>query len=100
MIITYNKQYTEQKFEHFNLYSNLSFKSTNVFWEYYNLILSFSSALRLKASPATKEEITEKIRTHKKESKSKLRISFREDRVEFYKMDKFIFPEFYILFKN
>jgi hypothetical protein len=92
MVITYNKQYTEQKFKHFNLYSNLSFKSTNVFWEYYNLILSFSSA--------TQEEITEKIRTYKKESRSKLRISFREDGVEFYKTDKFIFPEFYILFKN
>jgi hypothetical protein len=30
MIVTYEKQYTEQKFDSFTLYSNLSFGSTKV----------------------------------------------------------------------
>jgi len=92
MIITYNKQYTEDKFEHFNLYGSPSFKSTNVFLEYYNLILSLSSM--------TKEEITEKIKSHKKESKSDLWISYTEEGIEFFKPNKSVFGEFYILWKK
>lgn len=91
MVITYEKQYTEQKFEHFSLYSSLSFKSTNVFWEYYNFIKSFSSA--------TKEEIINKIKTFKPNAKSKLRIRFENNEIEFFKENKYIFPEFYIILK-
>lgn len=89
MKITYEKQYTEQKFKHFTLYQNLSFNSTNVFWEYYNLVKSNSGA--------TKEQLIEIIKNHKKAAKSKLRISYNERGVEFFKENKFIFPEFYIL---
>lgn len=88
MKITYEKQYTEQRFKHFTLYQNLSFNSTNVFWEYCNLI---------KSSPdATKEELTEIIKNHKKTAKSRLRISY-EHGIEFFKENKYIFPEFYII---
>jgi hypothetical protein len=92
MTITYNKQYNEQSFEHFDLYQNLSFSTSKVFWEYYNLIKSFSSA--------TKEEITEKIKNYKKEAKSGLGISYTEQGIEFFKPNKHIFPEFYILWKD
>lgn len=89
MKITYEKQYTEQKFKYFTLYQNLSFSSTNVFWEYYNLVKSNSSA--------TKEELIEIIKNHKKVAKSNLRISYGEQEIEFFKENKYIFPEFYIL---
>lgn len=89
MKITYEKQYTEQKFNHFTLYQNLSFSSTNVFWEYYNLVKNNSGA--------TKEELIEVIRNHKKVAKSKLRVSYNERGVEFFKENKSIFPEFYVL---
>lgn len=92
MTITYNKEYITQDFSYFNLYGVPSFESTNVFWEYYNLIKSFSSA--------EKEEIIEKIKTHKKESKSSLNISYTERGIEFFKPKKYIFPEFYILWKD
>jgi hypothetical protein len=91
MIVTYEKQYTEQKFDSFTLYSNLSFGSTKVFWEYYNIIKSFSLA--------TKEEITEIIKDYKPEAKSKLRIRFENNEVEFFKENKYVFPEMYIIFK-
>ena len=89
MKITYEKQYTEQKFKHFTLYQNLSFSSTNVFWEYYNLVKSNSGT--------TKEELTELIKNHKKIAKSKIKIRYGENMTEFYKENKFIFPEFYII---
>jgi len=89
MKITCEKQYTEQKFKHFTLYQNLSFSSTNVFWEYYNLVKNNSAV--------TKEELTEIIKSRKKVAKSRLRISYGEQRIEFFKENKYIFPEFYII---
>lgn len=92
MIITYEKQYIEQKFDNFILYSNLSFSSTKVFWEYYNLIKSFSLA--------TKEEITDKVETYKKTAKSEIYIRYDNKEIEFFKPNKSVFPEFYIIFKD
>jgi propanediol dehydratase small subunit len=89
MKITYEKQYTEQKFKHFTLYQNLSFSSTNVFWEYYNLIKDNSAT--------TKEELMEIIKSYKKTAQSRLRINYNERGIEFFKEKKYIFPEFYIL---
>ena len=91
MVITYNKQYAERQFDNFNMYSDLSLKSTNVFWEYYNLIVH--------NTVSDKNQLEKLIRKHKPIAKSKLRINFEDNGIEFFKENKCIFPEFHIIFK-
>lgn len=89
-MITITKSYNERHYKHFSVYGRPSFKSTNVFWEYFDL-LTFNLA---------EKEITGVIKNHKKKSKSKINISYNRDRVEFFKPNKHIFPEFYIILKD
>ena len=52
MITTITKSYDEQHYKHFSVYGRPSFRSTNVFWEYFDLLV-FNSA---------EKEITEVIK--------------------------------------
>ena len=90
MITTITKSYDEQHYKHFSVYGRPSFRSTNVFWEYFDLLV-FNSA---------EKEITEVIKNHKKKSKSKINISYSKDGVNFFKPNKHVFPEFYIILKD
>ncbi len=91
MKITYEKQYREQNFKNFTLYGN-GYGGTYVFTEYYDLITSYANA--------TCEELTSVIEYYKPTAKSKLRISYDEKGIEFFKPNKYVFPEFYIIFKD
>ena len=51
-ITTITKSYGEQHYKHFSVYGRPSFRSTNVFWEYFDLLV-FNSA---------EKEITEVIK--------------------------------------
>lgn len=98
MIITYTNSYRELTFDNFTLYGDTR-DSTNIFYEYYNFIVGLSSARFAKGQSSQKEELTEKIKEYRPTAKSKLRISYGEEGVEFFKPNKYIFPQFYILFK-
>lgn len=90
MIQTITKSYNEQHYKHFSVYGRPSFKSTNVFWEYFDLL----------TSNFTEKEITEVIKNYKKKSKSEIRISYNDKEIEFFKPNKYVFPEFYIILKD
>lgn len=91
MEITYNKQYRSKEYKYFTLYDNVSFNSTKVFLEYYGLIKMISNL--------EFEELKTVLKNYKKRSKSNLNISYSEDRIEFFKPNKQIFPEFYVIKK-
>lgn len=91
MKIEYTKSYPQVEYKHFSIYGKLS-NNTAVFYEYYNLLKE--------SSDLAEEELTEKVRSYNKESKSNIRISYSEDRIEFFTCSKYVFPEFYIIFKN
>jgi hypothetical protein len=91
MIITYNKQYREQQAVNFTFYSDFSHKTPNVFWEYKDLLTFYFFA--------TKEEIKQKIKEFKPTAKSKCTITYTDEGIEFYKVNKNIFPEMYLLWK-
>ena len=42
-MITITKSYDEQHYKHFSVYGRPSFGSTNVFWEYFDLLVFYSA---------------------------------------------------------
>ena len=91
MAVAYKKHYTEEVFDNFTLYGQPSLNSTNVFWNYYIPIINYKDE--------TKENIIQKIKTHIPQSKARINIVYDDDKIEFFKPNKNIFPEFYIIFK-
>lgn len=91
MEITYSKSYSEQIFDHFILYGS-DYGSTLVFQEYYNLLLENKNK--------TEEEIVSIIKNYKKTSKSNITVSFSQIGIEFFKPNKYIFPQFYIEYRH
>lgn len=93
MITTITKTYDYQiKRDHYTIFGHPSFKSTNVFHEYYDLIMKCPGVNRL--------GLIEMIKTFKPLSKARIRVDYDENRIEFFKPNKYIFPEFYIEFKS
>jgi len=88
MKVQHTKTYSKTNYKYFTIFDNLTLKTTNVFYEYAKLIKENNSA--------TKEEIKQIIKDYKPEAKSKLRIDYG-DMIEFFRKDKTIFPEFYIV---
>lgn len=88
MQVTYTKSYNETIYKHVTVFDNLTLKTTNIFYEYAKLVRENNSA--------TKEEIKQIIKEYKPEAKSKLRIDYG-DTIEFFRRDRTIFPEFYII---
>jgi hypothetical protein len=94
MKITYEKRYDETASDNFTLYGGTSYGLTNVFYEYYSVLKALAREHR------AKEEVIQKIKEYKPTAKSKLRIGYSENEVEFFKPNRYIFPEFYIIFKD
>lgn len=91
MVTTITKSY-HKFFEktHYNLYGLPGFKDTNVFHEYYGIILDLD--LRC-------EELKEFVRTFKPTSKSRISVYLEDTRILFCKPNRSVFPVFYIQFK-
>lgn len=91
MIIKYSKTYSyEVERTHYKVTGIPTFKNTNVFHEYYDLIM--------KCPDVNKLGLIEMIKTFKPQSKAKIKICYNKNGIEFLKPNKYIFPEFYIKF--
>lgn len=91
MEITYTKKYGKREFDHFTSYSDLDFKDTYIFFEYYDLISRNKNK--------NKEQLLKLIEDYKPKAKSKLRWSLEDSVLSFYPPNKYIFPRFYLIFK-
>lgn len=91
MIVTYTKDYSELNFEYFTVRESKGVINTYVFDEYLNLIKTNGHL--------NKKDITELVKNWIPIAKSKLRISYNDKEIEFFKPNKYIFPQFYIVFK-
>lgn len=92
MMMTITKKYKETDLGSIILYTDFNSQTTNVFYEYRDVILNCSSF-----SPA---EIIETIKNYRKVSKSNLRVVEEDNGLSFYKPNKYVFPVFRITFKN
>lgn len=92
MRITYEKSYNQVDYEHFTKYGSLGLKDTQVFWEYEDLIRANKDKNR--------EEILQIVKDYTPMSKAKLRYDFHENTLSFYAPNKYIFPKFYLIFKD
>lgn len=93
MITAITKTYDYQiKRDHYIIFGHPTFKNTNIFHEYYDVIMKCPDVNRL--------GLIEMIETFKPLSKASICITYGEDKIEFFKPNKYIFPEFYIEFKR
>ena len=100
MKIEYTKNYIETDCGHFIIYDDLKHNDTIVFYEYKDLISRYKEF--------NKEGIIKLIDEYIPKAKSKLRISkesflkngVRQHIIGFYAPNKYVFPKFYIQFKE
>lgn len=91
MIIEYTKSYYQKDCDYFTIYDDLSFKDTNIFWEFHGLIS--------RNKDKNKEELLKIIDGYIPKAKSKYRHSLEGSTLSFYPPNKYIFPKLYVIFK-
>lgn len=94
--VTYSKKYSEKERKHFTVYGDCPVSDTAVFYEYWQLINTNADK--------NKAQIIDLINSYIPKAKSKIRIDTNSKEmevyeIEFFRPNKYIFPQFYIRFK-